>query len=193
MNSTPFATKFPRINICTMKLLTLGKEENVKKGDHLLRQGERCSDLFFVREGILRVYYLKDGHEVTDWFGTKDSVITSMESFHHQSPSEQYIQSLSDARITRIRKSDLQQGISTSMEFKDEYLTILTKHLLRVQERIKALQFYTAKERYDLLMEKNPAVIKFVQRNQIASYLGISLETLSRVTRRPNSLTNIKG
>jgi CRP-like cAMP-binding protein len=175
-----------------MNLLKLGIEENVKKGDHLLWEGERCKDLFFIKEGMLRVYYLKDGQEVTDWFGTKESVITAMESFHKQNPSDQYIQAIQQSKVIRIRKGDLVKAISNSMELKDEYLTIITHHLLRVQQRIKALQFYSAKERYELLLEKNPEVVKFGQRNQIASYLGISLETLSRVTKRLNYLINVK-
>ena len=166
-----------------MELLKLGIEESIKKGDHLLWEGERCKDLFFIKEGILRVYYLKGEQEVTDWFGTQNSVITAMESFHNQRPSDQYIQAITKSKILRIRRRNLIEAISKSMELKDEYLSVITNHLLRVQQRIKALQFYTARERYELLLDKNPEVAKYGQRSQIASYLGISLETLSRVTK----------
>jgi CRP-like cAMP-binding protein len=165
-----------------MKILELAKEERIRKGEHLLSEGQRCYDLFFVTKGILRVYYLKDGQDITDWFGTSNTIITALESFHSQIPSDQYIQAVIDTEILRISKLDLKKAIENSKEMNAEYLTLLTEHLMRVQQRIKALQFYTAKERYNLLIEKNPDVVKFVKRSQIASYLGITLETLSRVT-----------
>lgn len=165
-----------------MKILELGKEEIISKGDYLLSEGQRCSDLFFVIQGILRVYYLKDGQDVTDWFGTSGTIITALESFHNHIPSDQYIQAVIETKILRISKTDLKNAREQSSELNNEYVTLITTHLIRIQQRVKALQFYSAKERYNLLIEKNPEVVKYVKRNQIASYLGITLETLSRVT-----------
>ena len=176
-----------------MKLIEIGIKESFGKGEYLLKLGSRCQNLYYVVEGIVRVFYLKDGIEITDWFGTKGTIVTAMESFHLESSSDQFIQAATPTVVIRIPKLDMEKAMRDSTEIKNEYIELLTKHLLRVQQRIKALQFYPAKERYNLLIEKNPEVVKYIQRNQIASYLGISLETLSRISKQPNYLTNIKG
>ncbi len=166
-----------------MKIVDLGTVEKIKKGEHLLMQGQKCHDLFLISDGILRAYYLKDQIEITDWFATKDTTITALESFHSQIQSDQYIQAIMNSTILRIPKIKIENEIKYSIELYHEYFKLMTTHMLRVQERIKALQFYSAKERYDLLLEKNRSVVKYAKRSQIASYLGITLETLSRVTK----------
>ncbi len=81
-----------------------------------------------------------------------------------------------------INKNEIEKESLKNSEVERDFRQIIINHLIRLQERITALQFYTASERYNLLLLKNPYVIKKASRTDIASYLGISLETLSRVS-----------
>ncbi len=163
------------------KILTLGYKEDYKKKTQLLIEGYSVNDLFYVEKGLVRVYYLKDGKEITDWFGTGDTYLTSILGFYQNKKSTQYIETIEDSVIYTIKKSEIERFCKNNPEIEREYRQIITNHLIRLQQRITALQFYSASERYQLLLRKNPYVVKRASRTDIASYLGISLETLSRV------------
>lgn len=164
------------------KILKLGSKENLKKNTQLLEQGYSVTNLFFIESGLVRVYYLKDGKEITDWFGTADTYVTSLTGFYKNQKSTQYIEIIEDSVIYTISKQKIEQACLNNRDIEIEYRQIIIDHLMRLQERITALQFYTALERYELLFRKNPYVIKRASRTDIATYLGISLETLSRVS-----------
>ncbi|MFL1896370.1 Crp/Fnr family transcriptional regulator [Aquimarina sp. 2-A2] len=164
------------------KVLELGYKEVYKKRTHLLREGYSANDLFYIEKGLVRVYYLKGGKEITDWFGTSNTYLTSISGFYQNKKSTQYIETIEDSIIHTIKKSEIEKECMNKPEIERDYRQIIVNHLVRLQERITALQFYSASERYDLLLKKNPYVIKRASRTDIASYLGISLETLSRVS-----------
>ena len=164
-----------------IKFFSLGSMSSFKKGDFLLETGNICSDLFLVVEGMVRVYYLKDGIEVTDWFGTAGSAITSLKSFHNEEASGQSIQAITDVSVIQISKSHVESVISQNAGFNLAYIEIISSHLSRLEQRINALQTYTPQERYSLLMEKDPLVVQNAQPSHIASYLGISPEIFSSI------------
>lgn len=156
-------------------------KKNYKKNEIILREGQYCKNLFFVESGILRAYYLKEGREVTDWFGTEGTFLTSIYAFYNELPSKQFIHAVEKSTVYSISKSDLDKLSHEYPSVEKWFRAITTEHLIRLQERITALQFYSAKERFALLREKNPKVLQKAPVSHIASYLGISLETLSRV------------
>ncbi|WP_164914088.1 Crp/Fnr family transcriptional regulator [Aquimarina sediminis] len=159
-------------------------EQVVKRNEIFLKEGQYCNDLLFVEKGLLRAYYLKEGKEVTDWFGTEGTFMTSIHSFYNGFPSEQYIHGIEDTIIRKISKKKIAEISKEHPSIEKWFRLITTQHLTRLQQRITALQFYTAKERFALLKEKNPVVLQKAPVSHIASYLGISLETLSRVRAR---------
>ena len=110
-----------------------------------------------------------------------NTFMTSILSFYNDVPSKQFIQSTESTTLWMIHKQDLGTLCNKHPEIERWFRAVTAQHLTRLQERIMALQFYTAKERYDLLQEKNPEVLQKAQVSHIASYLGISLETLSRI------------
>ena len=94
------------------------------------------------------------------------------------------IEVLEDSVVYTIKKSEIEEAIDEDIELGKLYREVIINHLMRLEQRITALQFYTAAEKYDLLLNKNPYVIQRAARTHIASYLGISLETLSRMSQR---------
>lgn len=164
------------------KVLELGRRENYKKKTQLLSEGHSVNDLFYIEKGLVRVYYLKDGKEITDWFGTSNTYLTSISGFYQNKKSTQYIETVEDSIVHIINKNKIETESIKNSDIERDFRQIITNHLIRLQERITTLQFYSAAERYTLLLSKNPYVIKRASRTDIASYLGISLETLSRVS-----------
>ena len=163
-------------------LWELGAFEHIAPGHFLLREGEPCHDLFYIHHGIVRVYYLKNGKELTDWFGTRKSMVTCMKSFYSGKGSGQFIQALTPCTISRINRQVIEKEVAGNDRLNQEYISLLTHHLMRLHQRIKALQFYPARERFDLLAARNPEVIQYAPKSAIASYLGMSVETLRRVS-----------
>ncbi len=164
------------------RLFQLATKRKIQKKTNLLREGSVTKSLYFIESGLIRVYYLRDGKEITDWFGTPGTFITSVTSYYSGQTSSQYIDTVLDSDVYEIKKRNIEEACLKNPDLELIYSNIITEHLIRLQERVHALQFFSAKERYQLLLYKNPEVPKFASRTQIVSYLGIILETLSRVT-----------
>ena len=120
-------------------------------------------------------------NEITDWFASKNQVIGSIMRIYRKNSNRHYIQVLENTTLIAIKNSSLEKLYKKYHTFERIGRLMVTESLIRLQERVIALQFYSAKERYELLLQQNPEIIKKVALTHIASYLGITLETLSRV------------
>ncbi len=165
------------------ELIHLGIRRKFKKKSQIIKEGYKSNILIYVESGMTRVYYLKDGKEVTDWFGTPGTFITSINAFYDDQPSSQYVETLEDSQLIIIRKPDIEKKLQSNHNLASAYRKLTINHLTRLHERLTTLQFFSAKEKFDLLLAKNPLVVQKVSRTHIASYLGISLETLSRISK----------
>jgi CRP-like cAMP-binding protein len=157
------------------------KREKKKKGEFLLQEGELATQFWFMEEGIARQYFHKDGQEVTNdlFFPCEfvDAYATSMLGL----PSRVNIRLVTDAVVRGIDYVTLAE-----MEIRYPILgmaerLVIACDVLWLEERLHDVQHHTATERYNKLIEKQPQLIKKVSLSYIASYLNISLETLSRV------------
>lgn len=163
-------------------ILPYFKKEKVKKNAVLIKEGQVCSKLYFVDQGIGRSYYLKkDGKEVTQWFFGVDNFMSSVDSFFQQSPSFYYLEVLEDSVLYSITKKNMDALLAKyhNMETFIRLLTIET--LAKFVHKLNAIQFQTAKERYTYMLAEFPDISHRVPLGHIASYLGITQETLSRI------------
>lgn len=154
----------------------------VKKNQLLIREGQVSNTLYFVEKGIGRSYYLKkDGKEVTQWFFGEGNFMASADSFFQQTPSFYYLEVIEDSILYVITKEKLDLLIAKyrKMETAVRLLTIeiLTKFVLK----LNSLQFQTVRERYDYMLSEFPDISYRAPLGQIASYLGMTQETLSRL------------
>ena len=152
-----------------------------QKDDLLLREGDTCRNLYFLMEGTLRTFYHDDGKEVTTWIYPDGFFVTAWSSFLLGQPSFESIQALQPTKVAFITKSSLYNlyDLHPSMERFGRYLA--EEQLSSIDEYAKGYHLLTAKEKYDNLLEFFPDVEQRSNLGYIASMLGISQETLSRI------------
>jgi CRP-like cAMP-binding protein len=157
------------------------EEKDVAKGDFLITEGKICRYLYFLQKGSVRGYYNLEGKEVTHWFGFENDFVTSFYSFNTEQPAVENIQLMEAGVLWRISKEDLTGLFDQYQEIERLVRIAYEKYYIRLEERYVNSQFRTAAERYENLFQKTPHIIERVPLGYIASYLGISQETLSRI------------
>lgn len=155
--------------------ITLGKNEL------LLREGQICRHLYFLETGALRGFYNLEGKEITHWFGFEKDFVTSFHSFITGEPAVENIQLLEGSILWAISKDTLTELLNKHHEIERLVRIAYEKYYIRLEERFVNAQFKTAKELYENLLQQTPYIIERVPLGFIASYLGISQETLSRI------------
>jgi CRP-like cAMP-binding protein len=162
-------------------------KEMVAKNQNLVRQGEVSKTLYFIESGLGRSYYLnQSGKEITQWFFGSGKFMASADSFFQQCPSLYYIEILQDAVIYSISKEKLDELFDTYPKMEKLGRLVTTEMLTKVVNKLNAIQFQTAKERYEYMLAEFPDIAYQVPLGHIASYLGMTQETLSRI-RKSNS------
>ncbi len=164
-------------------LISLDIFRSVKKGTILLSEGQKTKNSFFVLKGCIRTYYILDGEEKTTAFYTEMEGITPP-CVINKTPSEYYISCLEDSILT-ISNSDME--IETNKKFpKFETMCRVLSEELLAKQRIDFDAFKTSspEQRYLNLIQKRPDLIQRVPQHQIASYLGIKPQSLSRLRAR---------
>ena len=153
----------------------------LSKNDFLLTEGKVCRHLYFLESGALRGFYTLEGKEITHWFGFEKDFVTSFHSFTTLEPAVENIQLLEGSILWAITKEKLTQLFNEYHEIERLMRIAYEKYYIRLEERFVNAQFKTASERYENLLQQTPHIIERVPLGYIASYLGISQETLSRI------------
>ena len=163
------------------ELTAMCKNFNFPKGHFLVKTGQVSQYLYFVKKGIGKVYYLKDGKELIDWISDEGNLLTSVTSFLTNQPSKHVVQLMEDSELIGISYSDLEKLFAKyhDMERLGRQLSIMA--LVQTQERINSMQFESAKDRYNNFLLRFPNCINRISLGDLASYLGMTQVTLSRV------------
>ncbi|MFV0483081.1 MAG: Crp/Fnr family transcriptional regulator [Bacteroidales bacterium] len=169
------------------KLLAFFQREEYKKGEFLFLQGEICRKVFIIEKGLARIfYYSEDGKDVTAWFSDEQTPATSTDSFFHKKESHNNCEILEDSIVYSISFDNLESLLNQNHDFAKIAFHFLSKVTVAIIDFSANLKFHTAKERYNHLMQNQPQIFQRVPQVQIASYLGITPETLSRLRARNN-------
>jgi len=160
----------------------------VNRGDILVKEGEYSYELYYIANGGARAYYLKDGKTITDWFAFENDFISSIVSFFLGVPSQHYIEILEDSTFMVLQLKDIETLCDKHHDFERLARMSTTKTMLQLQQRIVSLQFKSSKERYESLLERYPQIELRAPLGDIASYLGITQETLSRIRNPKNGI-----
>jgi CRP-like cAMP-binding protein len=154
------------------------------KGHLLVRQHQVCNYLYYIEKGICRTFYYKHEKDVTDWISMENTFSCSIVSFITRKPDRRNIEVLEDALLWALKYDDLERVCAAHHEI-EHFARILTGFgMVQVQQRFDDLHFETATSRYKKLMDTQPAIIQRVPLGMVASYLGVTQETLSRIRSR---------
>jgi CRP-like cAMP-binding protein len=156
--------------------------QSVSKGDLLLKAGEVSRYTWFVEKGLLRFYQLgSDGKEHLIQFAPENWFVSERNSYCFNEPSEYYIDAYEDSELVLLNQQFMQIASGISAEFRAYNERILQTHIRQLQRRISLLIGATAEERYLDFIRVYPDLTQRLPQRMIASYLGITPESLSRV------------
>ncbi len=158
------------------------KQMRYEKGSILLKKGAICNHSFFVEKGLLRSYMLDEsGKEHVIQFAPENWFIVDRSSVYFNDPSESYIEAIEDTEVVLIGEDFICKANETSSVFRRFNDKLLHNHIRQMQKRINLLLGATAEKRYLSFIEMYPDLLMRVPQWMIASYLGITPESLSRV------------
>jgi len=156
--------------------------KTVKKGEVFLKEDQRCDHLYYIIDGFTRVYYLDlDGNEITHWFCAKDSIITSPFSFVKGERNILFFEALEDTRLLLIHSRQLEKLIAHLPELGEAFRHINAEFAMVLSRRVMSIHTETAMERYLKLLEEHPLLFQKAKLSHIASFLGITQQSLSRI------------
>jgi CRP-like cAMP-binding protein len=156
--------------------------KKIKKDTLLLRQGDVCSQVFFVSKGLLRAYTIDSfDKEHIIQFGPEDSWVSDRNSFYFNLPAMFYVDAIEDCEVVYINKEFYEKAEKIIPGFNSFTVMILHNSIRFMQRRISLLLGATAEQRYLDFIELYPNLTLRVPQWMIASYLGITPESLSRV------------
>ncbi|MCL6099590.1 MAG: Crp/Fnr family transcriptional regulator [Bacteroidetes bacterium] len=154
------------------------------KGHILVEPNSICNHVYFIEKGLTRTFYYKKGKDVTDWFYPENTFASSIVSFITRKPDRRGIELLESSLICSFHFNELEDLFNKHHAIERLGRKLVSKGMVEIQKRFDDLHFSTALQRYKMLLEVNPRIINRAPLGMVASYLGITQETLSRI-RRP--------
>ena len=151
------------------------------KNEMILREGETCTNIYWVVKGLVRQYYYKNGKELTEYMATENTIVMCIESLFREQPTHLQIKALEPTIIIALPKADLEAVAMKSVNIQILYRKILEESLILSQHHADMLRFESAQDRYAKLVKNQPQLVLRAPLVYIASYLQMTPETLSRV------------
>lgn len=163
------------------RLAAIARPTALRKG-HLLFRAERLErDIYLLSQGLARVYYHHRANDVTLCFGMEGDALISLRSYIQDTPGYENIELLENSELYGLKTADLRRLYSSDIHIANWGRKLAEQELIKTEERLMSRQFKTAAERYNELLKNQPNLLQRVQLGHIASYLGISQVTLSRI------------
>ena len=160
------------------------KVETVEKGSLLVKDGQVAHRLYFLEKGTARTFYYDNGKDITSWIYRENTPFTTWYSFLNQQPSFENIEILEDSTVLSFTKDTLEALYLKYPTIERFGRKMVEQQLSFLDAFFKGYMFMSAKERYDLLLDIFPDITQRVNLGHIASFLGISQETLSRIRKK---------
>ena len=160
------------------------KTEELKKNHLLLKEGMVSLRIYFIIKGSARTFYYHDGKDITSWIYRDGQLVTSWSSFYAQTPSFENVELTEHTKVSSISYDDLQRLYARFPKMQEFGRIMVEEQIAFLDYFYKGFMFMTAKEKYELLLSVFPNATLRVNLGYIASFLGISQETLSRIRKR---------
>ncbi|WP_407481624.1 Crp/Fnr family transcriptional regulator [Elizabethkingia meningoseptica] len=154
---------------------------SLPKGYHLMGIDKVETSVYFIKKGIVRAYVLQDDNEVTFCFIKEGETVISMKSYVENQPGYEIIELLEECDLYELKIKNLRQLFEEDIHIANWGRRFAEQELIKTEERLISRQFRTAGERYKDLMKQHPEFLQRIQLGYIASYLGITQVSLSRI------------
>ena len=162
-------------------LESIAEQKSYLKGHLLIRAGRIEDQVYFIKRGIARAFSEKRERNVTFWFGQEGDAVVSMRSYVEHKPGYEHIELLEDCELYQMDAAALQALYREDIGIANWGRKFAEKEIIKTENRLIKLQIGSASERYKELLEESPTLLQRVPLGHIASYLGISAVSLSRI------------
>lgn len=156
----------------------------INKNNILLLEGEISNEFYFVIKGGIRLFYTNDTIEKTAFFYFENTFVSSYESFTKQKPAKHNLQAVEDSIVAVISFEVAYRIIELFPKFECLARMMMEEELIVYQEIISSFVTLTAEERYLKMLKSNNQILNRIPQHQLATYLGVTAETLSRIRKR---------
>lgn len=150
----------------------------------LLEEGKVADRLYLIRKGCLRLFFYNEGKDMTFQFFFEGDFVASFDSLYKRTPSLFYLESIEPTELTAIRREDFYNQINNNLSFRQLYEKKLIDRFHAYQQLFLSRIKNTPQQRYEELLKEYPNIIQRVPQHYIASYLGITPVSLSRIRNR---------
>lgn len=153
---------------------------NLDKKHILIKENQRHDYAYFVIKGAVRSYYLKDGIKVNTWFALENDMVGSLQNFHDK-PSRETMELIENSTLISINLKQIKPLMFSNIQITNFINTIITDYALFLEDKVFFSQMMSSMDKYLILLDKEPQLFQRIPLTYIASFLGISRETLSRL------------
>lgn len=169
---------------------------NVSRGERILTAGNICEHIYFIRKGVLRGFMIDKQRDITLWMSAENELVSSIDSLDTHIPAMENIEAIEDCSLLVMTNTQLQRLYELHPEFNIVGRKLLQHYYRDSENRSFIARLSTAEQKYALFLKQYNHLANRVLIKYIASFLGVTLETLSRVrskmsTRKPNLAKNI--
>ena len=151
------------------------------KNEMILKEGDTCTNIYWVVKGLVRQFYYKNEKELTEYMATENSIVMCIESLFLEQPTRLQIKAIEPTVMIAMPKADLEAVAMKSVNIQILFRKILEESLILSQHHADMLRFESAQDRYQKLVKDQPQLVLRAPLVYIASYLQMTPETLSRV------------
>jgi len=162
-------------------LLSCVTKQQLKKGELLLNEGEVCRSFYLVKKGYLRTYYNKNGTTINLNFTFEGGFTSNLKSFKSKQPSEVIIKAGEPASVWIFQTDLISQQFRQHTQLSNFIRRLAIRLLLASEEHSSLFKMYTPAERYHYIEKNRAQLLQRISLSQLASYLGVTRETLSRI------------
>ena len=157
------------------------------RGYCVLEAGRVEPNLFFIGRGIARACISADGKKVTFWIGAEGSALVSLKSYVDDEPGYETIELMEDSLLYVLKRSDLERFLAEDIHIANWARRFAESEFLRTEQKLIPMLFLPAARRYETLLRERPELLRRVPLETLASYLGITPVSLSRIRARVKS------
>lgn len=156
----------------------------IGKGKYLLKAGEICTHIYFVKKGLLRGFIKDEGKDVTTWITAENDMVAGINSFFTQTEADEYIQAIEDCELIAFAFIDLEKMYAHFPSFNIIARKLYQKNYIDAENRALIARLKSAEKKYRHFLHTQPHLVNRVPVNLIACFLGIAKETLSRLRKK---------